>query len=135
MLKYGILNQIAAKEVLPLAMKNGVGVINMAAVRIKLPNPDKLEEQIAEWKTKGMIDKNSLPDSNPLDWLIHDNVTSVINAGYKFAASHPAISSVLTGTASINHLEENVASLEDPSLPETDKEKLIDLFGDIAEYA
>ena len=36
MLKYGFLNQWAAKEVFPLAIEHGVGVLNMAAVRISL---------------------------------------------------------------------------------------------------
>jgi len=135
MLKYGILNQFAAKEVLPLAMKNGTGIINMAAVRIKLPDPDQLEMLIANWKSRGMIDKNSLPDSNPLNWLVHDDIHSVISAGYKFAADHPAISMVLTGTANVRHLEENVAALEGSFLSKSDKQRLMELFGDIAEYA
>lgn len=135
MLKYGILNQFAAKEVLPLAMKIGIGIINMAAVRIKLPNPVKLEEQITDWKTRGIIGKDSLPESNPLDWLIHDDIISVISVGYRFAVSHPAIASVLTGTANIKHLEENVTALGDSSMPESDKKKLRNLFDCIAEYA
>ena len=135
MLKYGILNQYAAGEVLPLAMQRGVGVIDMAAVRIKLPSPDLLEELIADWKARGQIPAGSLSARNPLGWLVHDDATSVIGAGYKFAADHPAISTVLTGTASIEHLEENAAALDRPSLPASDKRRLMDLFGHIAEYA
>ena len=37
MLKYGIMNQHAEKEILPLASKHDVGIMNMAAVRVKLP--------------------------------------------------------------------------------------------------
>ena len=44
MLKYGILNQIMAKEALLLASEYGIGVLNMASVRIKLPVPALLEE-------------------------------------------------------------------------------------------
>ena len=135
MLKYGILNQYAAKEVLPLAQQHGVGVINMAAVRIKLPRPQLLEALISEWKQRGVIPGDSLPDSDPLGWLIHDDVDSVVSAGYKFAADHPAISTVLTGTASTHHLEANVAALEVPSLPEPDNERLAALFSEVAEYA
>ena len=135
MIKYGILNQYAAKEALPLAMAHDVGIINMAAVRIKLPNPDQLEAQIADWKNRGMLGSNSLPEKNPLGWLLRNGVDSVVSAGYKFAVDHPAVATVLTGTANIAHLEENVASLEGPLLPESDKQRLVDLFGDIAEYA
>ena len=33
------------------------------------------------------------------------------------------------------HLEQNIASLEQPYLPETDKQRLAELFGHIGEYA
>ena len=77
MLKYGIMNQHAEKEILPLASKHDVGIMNMAAVRVKLPDPSLLEKQIQEWKKKGLLDQNSIPDKKPLDWLIYDNVESV----------------------------------------------------------
>lgn len=135
MLKYGVLNQIMAKESLPLAADNDVGVLNMASVRIKLPVPALLEELIAEWKDKGYISEDSLPSEDPLGWLVHGDVDSVVSAAYKFAADHPAIASVITGTSSIEHLEANIAALERPRLPEADSARLKCLFGDIAEYA
>ena len=135
MLKYGILNQIAAKEALPLAMEHGVGVLNMASVRIKLPVPALLEELIAEWKDKGYISQDSLPAQNPLGWLVHDDVDSVVSAAYKFAGDHPAIHSVITGTSSVTHLDANIAALDGPRLSDEDAARLRGLFGDIAEYA
>ena len=42
MLKYGFLNQWAAKEVFPLAIEHGVGILNMAAVRLSLYPPATL---------------------------------------------------------------------------------------------
>ena len=135
MLKYGILNQYADKEVLPMAMEQGIGIINMAAVRVKLPDPDLLVGLIAEWKARGDVPADALPGSDPLGWLLRDGISSVIEAGYKFAADHPAIATVLTGTASIAHLEANAAALDEPRLPEEDNVKLRQLFGHIAEYA
>ena len=56
MLKYGILNQYAAKEILPLAASSTMsGIVNMAAARIRLPDPDLLEQTVAEWKEKGYL--------------------------------------------------------------------------------
>ena len=52
----------------------------------------------------------------PLDWLIHDDVDSVISAGYKFAADHPGISIVLTGTSSLTHMEDNFRAMDEPTL-------------------
>ena len=71
---------------------------------------------------------------NPLGWLVHDKVDSIVDAGYKFAAGHPAISTVLTGTSSVKHMDDNVRALEDPTLPEEDRDRLQQVFGDIDEY-
>ena len=135
MLKYGILNQIMAKEALPLASEHGIGVLNMASVRIKLPVPALLEELIAEWKDKGYISRDSVPARDPLGWLVHHDVDSVVSAAYKFAADHPVVTSVITGTSRMQHLEANIMALEEPRLPEEDSARLKRLFGDIAEYA
>ena len=135
MLKYGILNQHAAKTIMPLAIKNNLGIMNMAVIREKLPNTILLEKLIRKWKKEGLIGKDSLKDKNPLNWLVKDDVDSVISAGYKFAADHTAISTVITGTADINHLESNIKSLSKPSLPKHHSELLKNLFGRIIEYA
>ena len=133
MLKYGILNQYAAKEALPLAQKNNVGVINMAAIREKLPNPKLLRDQIKSWEKEGLLN-TTLDESNPLDWLIKDKVKSIVDAGYIFASEHPGVSTVLTGTSSINNLGKNVQALDVHKLPESHSQKLRDLFSEIAIY-
>jgi len=135
MLKYGMLNQHAADEMFPLAIEHDVGVMNMATIRDKLPDPARLEQLIQEWKNGGKIAADSLPAEDPLGWLVHDDVDSVISAGYKFGADHPAVSTVITGTASIEHLESNVVALETPRLPAEDAQRIKDLFGSIVEYA
>ena len=134
MLKYGILNQFAANEILPLAQQHNVGILNMATVREKLPDPALLEALIADWKERGVIPVDSLPAKDPLGWLVHDGVDSVVSAAYKFGADHPTVSTVLTGTANVRHLDTNQAALEDPHLPESDKERLVSLFSEVAEY-
>ena len=96
--------------------------------------PELLREQISQWKREGRIVQDAAPEDNPLDWLIHDDVDSVISAGYKFAADHPAIATVLTGASSIPHLEANLEALENPTLAESDKGRLQELFGKIAIY-
>ncbi len=135
MLKFGILNQWMAREVLPLALGHSVGILNMAAVRIRLPKPDLLEETIAEWKSRGLLSRDSIPDRDPLGWLVRDDVDSVISAAYKFAADHPAISSVITGTSNLRHMEANVRAMERPYLREADRVRLERIFGHIKEYA
>ena len=88
MLKYGILYQSAAKAALPLAQEHNVGIINMAAVRLDLSLPDRLSALIEDWKARGVIPSASLPDEDPLGWLVRDGVDSVVSAGYKFAVAH-----------------------------------------------
>jgi L-galactose dehydrogenase len=133
MLKYGILNQSAATTVLPLCQQHAVGVLNMAPVRVKLTRPAELLALFADWRARGLLPADALPGDDPLGWLVHDGVTSVVDAGYRFAVDHPAISTVLTGTGSIAHLEANIRSLLAPPLPEPDIARLRQLFGHIAE--
>jgi aryl-alcohol dehydrogenase-like predicted oxidoreductase len=132
-LKYGILNQVAEREALPLAAERNVGVMNMSSIRIMLAQPDQLEAVIADWKASGLLEPSALPDRDPLGFLVHDDVPSVIAAGYKLAVDHPAISTVVIGTGSATHLEQNVAAVLGPPLPPADRERLRTLFGDIIE--
>lgn len=133
MLKYGVLYQSAGKLALPLAREKNVGIINMAAIRLDLSLPRRLSELILDWKRRGFIMPDSLPDDNPLDWIINDEVDSVVSAGYKFAVSHPAVATVLTGTSNLEHLEQNVDAINSASLRESDIFKLKNLFSRIAE--
>ncbi len=133
MIKYGILNQYAAKQSLPLCEKYNVGVLNMSTVREKLSNPQQLRATIANWKQRGLIAAGSIEDDDPLGWLISPEVESIVAAGYKFGADHPAISTVITGASSIEHLEENARAIEGNPLPLEAKQRLVNLFGNLAE--
>ena len=133
MLKYGILNQVAERRALPLAQEKNVGILNMASVRVKLTRPEELEALMAEWKGKGFVPKDALPEKDPLGFLVHGEVDSVVSAGYKFALDHPGVSTVITGTSRIDNLERNAAALLGPSLPEADARRLRELFGHVEE--
>jgi aryl-alcohol dehydrogenase-like predicted oxidoreductase len=132
MLKYGILNQWAAKEVLPLAEKHGVGILNMAPVRQTLTRDADRRALFDSWRADRTVDVSSLDDEKPFDWLVHGDVESVIDAGYRFAAMHNGISTVLTGTANVEHFEANVRSLSAATLPAEDYRRLLDLLGESA---
>lgn len=133
MVKYGIMNLAAEWKVLPLARARNVGVMNMSPVRVKLTRPGELEKVIGRWKTAGIIPTDCLPDQGPLDFLLHGPVKSVVDAGYKFGASHEAISTVLIGTGNVAHLEENIAAILGPPLPAEDSARIRSLFGQLAE--
>jgi aryl-alcohol dehydrogenase-like predicted oxidoreductase len=135
MLKYGILNQAAAQTVLPLCQQHQVGVLNMASVRVKLTRPAELAALLSEWRAQGLLPPDAALGDDPLGWLVHDGVASVIDAGYKFAANQPAISTVLTGTARTQHLASNVDAILSGPLPPADEARLRTLFGHLAEGA
>lgn len=128
MLKYGILNQWAAKEVLPLAEKHGIGILNMAPVRLTLTRESNRKALWDEWRQDGTIDISELDENDPFGWLVKDDVESVIDAGYRFAAMNPGISTVISGTSSVEHLEANARSLSAGTLPETDHTRLVEIF-------
>jgi aryl-alcohol dehydrogenase-like predicted oxidoreductase len=133
MVKYGILNQGAEREVFPLAQAHNVGVLNMSTVRAKVTRPRELALLLAKWKLRGLIAFNAVPFVRPLDFLVHGHVDSVVSAGYKFGAAPAAVSTVLIGTGNVAHLEANVAALLGPPLPAADTARLRALFGHLAE--
>ena len=134
MLRYGILNQCARDRALPLAARHGMGVMNMSPARYLLPHPQQLAERIAAWKADGSLPPDAVPDADPLGWLAGGAVESVVSAGLKFAAGHPGVSTVLTGTRSFEHLDANVRALDDPRLPAADHDRLVRLFGFAREW-
>jgi aryl-alcohol dehydrogenase-like predicted oxidoreductase len=92
-----------------------------------------LSRTISQWKQRGLIAENVIPDRGPLDFLVHDNVKSVVQAGYKFGISHDAVASLLIGTGNVEHLEENVETITGSPLPAADVTKIRTIFGDIVE--
>ena len=94
-----------------------------------------MRETIARWKANGQLPSDSLPASDPLQFLLDEHTPTVVSAGYKFGAEPSEVSSVLTGTATIAHLEDNAAALTSQPLPRKHSEKLRALFGRIVEYA
>jgi aryl-alcohol dehydrogenase-like predicted oxidoreductase len=131
MVGYNLMTPGPETDVLPAAAERDRGIIIMCAVRRAIARPASLQALIGQLKEAGDLPRDALPDEAPLDWLAHDDVESVVAAAYKFAAAHPAVSCVLTGTASIEHLEQNVRAVLGPSLPAADRRRLLDQFGPI----
>lgn len=132
MVGYNLLSPTAEHSVLPACGEAGIGVICMVAVRRALSRPDLLVRNIAEAKARGLIAPDALPEGEgPLDWLLGDGVESLPAAGYKYVAANPALSTILTGTANVDHLEDNVKSILGPPLPEEKMARLRSIFGDV----
>ena len=133
MVGYNLLSQAAAKTIFPLCQANNVGVLIMIAVRRALSRPERLENIIADLKKRDIISSDTLPDQNPLDWLIDDQTNSIPAAAYKFAAQPKAVSTVITGTSNCQHLTNNISALVGSHLPEEKIKKLRQIFGHISE--
>jgi len=123
MLKYGIMNQWAAKNALPAAVSSSTSVLNMAPVRLTLTRPEKLNERMTEWGEDA--------GGNALDWLSDGDPSTLIRKGYQFAAEPESVTTVISGTSSIAHLEQNVAAL-DGTLTDEEFSKLKTAYGDSA---
>jgi aryl-alcohol dehydrogenase-like predicted oxidoreductase len=122
---YNLMSPGAGVHVLPLAEHHDVGTLIMCAVRSVMSQPDLVTRQIATWKDEGRLAADA-PAS--LDWVFNDSVESLTAAAYRFAAQAPGVSSVLCGTGSIQHLEDNVRAILGPPLAAEVSQHVTDLF-------
>jgi len=117
MVKHGILNQTASRTVLPLCAAHHVGVFVMASVRKSLRNAEEALATLRDMGRQGLVNGLSPTLEDPLGLgRVGQPVPSVTRAAYQFAAQSQAVSTVLVGTSSIAHLEQNVADILSPGL-------------------
>ncbi len=133
MVTYNMINQNAERTVFGPCEKNGVGIIIMMAVRRALSRPERLVEVIADLKARGLIDAESVPDEDPLGWLVRGDVESVPAAAYRYAIEPSAVSTVLTGSANLQHLRYNLRSVDAGPLPVAVRRRLQKIFGHLDE--
>jgi L-galactose dehydrogenase len=130
MVGFNLLNPSARDRVFPWTMKKGIGVLVMFAVRRLLSQPDELRRVLEEFVSKGQVSSDEMVLDDPLGFLVrNDGASSVVDAAYRFARHEPGTEVVLTGTGSIDHLEENLVSLSKGPLQPQDLERLERIFG------
>lgn len=135
MIGYNVLSAAPARNVLPLAQQHDVGVVIMCAVRGVLLSLDRIRAVVGEWKAEGLLPQDAVPDDEPLGWLVGPWADSVPAAAYKFAADHPAVGTVLTGTGRVAHLEANAEAILGSKLPPEIVQRVIDTFGPVSRNA
>lgn len=132
MVGYNLLNPSAARTVLPECARRGIGTLCMFAVRRALSRPERLVEVVGELVAAGHLAADGLDAADPLGFLREPGVAgSVTEAAYRYCRHTPGMDVVLTGTGDVAHLEENVASLLGPPLPEAVLARLERLFGGV----
>lgn len=128
MIGHNLISPNGLRTVFPRALEQNVGVVVMCAVRTVIIRPEMLRETIRQWKDAGALAEDAVPDDAPLDWVLGPGVESLADAAYRFACESPAVSSVLTGTANVEHLEANVRSILAPPLPQNISRRLRETF-------
>ena len=99
----------------------------MFAVRDAFSQPDKLRQTIAELVRQGLVDGEAVDAQDPLGF-VRPAADSLPDAAYRFCRAEPGIHVVLSGTGNLQHLEQNVASILRPPLPDPIHQRLIELF-------
>jgi aryl-alcohol dehydrogenase-like predicted oxidoreductase len=130
MFAFHMLNQGARHNVLPHTMANGIGTLMMFVVRNIFSRPGVLQSAMRDLAESGQVFGALAERDNPLDFLLHDDgAETLTDAAYRFARHEPGTDVVLFGTGSVEHLHSNVASILRPALPDTDRDRLSELFG------
>jgi aryl-alcohol dehydrogenase-like predicted oxidoreductase len=132
MVAFHMMNQKPSERLFTHTQRQGIGTLNMFAVRDIFSNPARLGEAMRELAADGRVAERFAASDDPLGFLVHDGgATSVIDAAYRFARHAPGVDVVLTGTGDVDHLRANVVSILKPPLPAEDLATLRELFGDL----
>jgi aryl-alcohol dehydrogenase-like predicted oxidoreductase len=131
MVGLNLMSPAAVTSVLPLAASHSVGIVVMCAVRSVLIHPQQVKDYVRLWQAEGRLQPGTLQPDGALDWVLDDDTQTITSAAYKFAAAHPAVGSVLTGTGNVDHFEDNLKAILGPPLPGETFQRLIDVFGPV----
>ncbi len=132
MVGFNVLNQTARDTLLVKTREMDIGVLIMFAIRRALSRQERLREVIAELVGKGEIESDVLDRDDPLGFLVQEaGAASVPDACYRFCRDEPGTHVILSGTGSMAHLEENLASFRRPPLPDATTERLRQVFRNV----
>ena len=117
MVGFSVLN-FSARRLFEQTRLGKVGVLDMFAVRRALRDLNAVRSCLSEEAQKDVVDSELLDHEDPFGFALNEKVCETIpELAYRFARHDPGIDVVLTGTSSIKHLRENIASMEKPPLP------------------
>jgi L-galactose dehydrogenase len=132
MVGFSLLNPSARARVFPRTQRQNIGVLGMFAVRRALSQPTHLNVILDQLRKNGQLADGVSDTDSPLGFLTDEGKAATIpEAAYRFCRYEPGLHTVLTGTGSVEHLKENVASLLKPPLLQTDIQRLDQLFGKV----
>lgn len=133
MVGHNMINQSAQRTVFPLCQQRNIGVLNVFTVRNLFWNVEHLREVIDGLKSRGVVSGDVLTEAMPLDWLLDDEVGSLVEAAYRYAAYTAGVTSVISGTIEATDLEKNFHTLLQGPLSKAKQKRLQEVFGRVAE--
>ncbi len=132
MLPYNCLEQSRAADALPVALETRTAVLaRQALAQGLLGGQLTAETQFAEndyrrnWKHEAFLE--NLRRVERLRFLVRDDIQTLPDAALRFALSHPAVSTVVTGMMRRDEVDENVKASGAP-LPVEDVERVRQLY-------
>lgn len=132
MVGFNLLNPSARHRVFPKAQARGTSTLIMFAVRRALCDQDTASEAVRALVKEGLVSSDAVTLEAPFDFLEAQGVAeSLVEAAYRFARHEAGADVVLTGTGSVDHLRENLASLSKPPLSQFVMARLEAVFGGI----
>jgi aryl-alcohol dehydrogenase-like predicted oxidoreductase len=132
MVGFSLINPSARDRVFRHTLDKNIGILNMFAVRRALSSANALQKTIEGMVKDGVIEGDKLDAENPLGFLTQNGTAnSVVEAAYRFCRHEPGTDIILTGTGNLNHLRENLSSIQKPPLPKACMQRLEDLFGTV----
>ena len=130
MLAFHMLHQRAREKLFVQTQAQGIGVLNMFAVRLLFSEAGRLQRVVDGLAAAGKVPAELAAEENPLGFLMHpEGARNVIDAAYRYCRHEPGVDVVLFGTGDETHLRANVESILRGPLPEADVARLRMLFG------
>ncbi len=132
MVGHNMINQSAEKSVFRFCEDENIGVLNIFTVRNLFWNAPRLKEVVDDLAARGKVDPLQVGDP-PLAWLLDGEVTSLVEAAYRYALNTTPVTAVMCGTIEVTELEQNVLTFEKGPLAEDLTDRLHAIFGAIDE--
>ena len=134
MVGINFLNQTALAEVLPQCTQRGIGTLCMYAVRWGLVDRGQAKLLIEEAVRRGEIDASVGAEPDPFAFLREADGRPIplTEAAYRYCRHTPGLDVILTGTSSLDHLDDNIRAIMAPPLPAPVLDRLRQVFGRVS---
>jgi L-galactose dehydrogenase len=133
MVGFNLLNQTARTRVIEPAQAKNIGILNMFAVRRALTDVRSLTPILDALMEAQKLSRADFKDGKVLaEWLSQVSGSQALTeTAYRYCRHEPGIDTVLFGTSSLQHLDQNIESLLKPALDNATWAKINSLFEQI----